>query len=310
MRKKNFLEALTASEEKQNSLNEIQIPPEHKADEQVENVVFVVHGIRDQGFWTKRIARRIQRVARQQKQNYVAITSSYGYFPMWPFLFSYFKRQTNVHWLMDQYTMALAKNPNAKISFVGHSNGTYLLASALKNYPSCRFERVVFAASVIPTSFPWDKMLANGRIKAIRNFVATSDWVVAIFPGAYEQLGISDLGKSGSEGFKPHLPVDQYQWISGSHDAAIKELYWQSIAEFIVNGSSAAVPDLKPAPSRIVRALSIGATACWIILIGCNCWIARFDLKHLARCLESCFQLVDYSFSILFYFLHFILNRI
>ena len=267
IREEIFLQALTQPANQLKQDYKLQIAPEHIADESVNNVVFIVHGIRDHGFWTSRVARKIQRVSRDAGQKYITITSSYGYFPMWPFIFSYFKRQKNVCWLMDQYTMALAKYPNAKFSFVGHSNGTYLLASALKNYPSCRFDRVVFSGSVIRTTFPWDKMIAAGRIKEIRNFAASSDWVVAIFPGVYEQLGLSDLGRSGSDGFKSYLPVDQHMWLDGSHNAGIKEDNWHSIAEFIVKGSSAPVPELKPAPSWFIRVLSAGALVCWALLI-------------------------------------------
>jgi|GEM_PF-2170153 len=211
---------------------------------------------------------------------------------------------------MDQYTTAMAKYPNAKLSFVGHSNGTYLLASALTNYPSCRFERVVFAGSVIRTTFPWDKMISLGRIKEIRNFVASSDWVVAIFPGAYEQLGISDLGKSGSDGFKAHPMLDQHQWVSGTHNAAIKERCWQSIAEFIVNGPSAPVPDLNSAPSRLVRALSAGALLCWMALVSLVIGLFLLILDAWPISWKS----VSYWWSIptfvYFYKLYYILNRI
>lgn len=153
-------------------------------------------------------------------------------------------------------------------------------------------------------------MLAKGRIREIRNFVASSDWVVAIFPGVYEQLGISDLGKSGSDGFKPHLPVDQYQWVYGSHKAAVKEPYWQSIAEFIVKGPSAPVPDLKQAPSRIVRALSAGALACWLVLVCVV--LGVFGL--LLDVWPDAWKAVSYWWfiptTVYFYTLYYVLNRV
>ena len=126
VRKQILVDALTAPENNLVSRNEMQIAPEHEPDEHVENVVFVVHGIRDHGFWTNRIARRIQRIAKEQDQRYITITSSYGYFPMWPFIFSYFKRQMNVRWLMDQYTMALAKYPNAMVYWSINRQGLHL----------------------------------------------------------------------------------------------------------------------------------------------------------------------------------------
>lgn len=305
-----FADALTASEQQLQNKNELQIAPEHEPDATVRNVVFIVHGIRDHGFWTNRVARRIQRAAREEGQKYITITSSYGYFPMWPFIFSYFKRQMNVFWLMDQYTLALAKYPNARFSFVGHSNGTYLLASALKMYPSCRFDRVVFAGSVIRTTFPWDRMIAAGRIREIRNFVATNDWVVAVFPGVYEQLGISDLGRSGSDGFKPHLPVDQHKWVGGGHNAAIKEDTWQSIAEFIVKGRSAPAPELKPAPSRVVSVLSAGASVCWLLLVCAVAglfWLVLFVWPDSWKAVSNWWLMPT---AVYFFGLYYVLNKI
>ena len=56
---------------------------------------------------------------------------------------------------MDQYTQNLAKYPNSdgRISYIGHSNGTYILASALDRYPSLRVNQIVFAGSVVRTDY-------------------------------------------------------------------------------------------------------------------------------------------------------------
>lgn len=97
------------------------LPP---ANPEIEHVVFVIHGIRDRGFWTKKIARRVRRSGRNQ--TYATETSTYGYFPMLPFLLP-FQRRNKVEWLMDQYTENLALYPHAEFHYVGHSNGTYLL---------------------------------------------------------------------------------------------------------------------------------------------------------------------------------------
>jgi hypothetical protein len=104
----------------------------------VTDVVFVIHGIRDNGFWTQKIARRIKQLARTKLSDpkrithlpYRSVTASYGYFAMVPFVLQPV-RTRKVAWLMDQYTEARVRYPNAKFSYVGHSNGTYLVARAL-----------------------------------------------------------------------------------------------------------------------------------------------------------------------------------
>jgi hypothetical protein len=54
----------------------------------VEDIVFVIHGIRDKGYWTHKIARRVQAMAKQRPGDirFATETSSYGYFPMLSFL--------------------------------------------------------------------------------------------------------------------------------------------------------------------------------------------------------------------------------
>jgi alpha-beta hydrolase superfamily lysophospholipase len=106
-----------------------------------------------------------------------------------PFLLPWARRK-KVEWLMDQYTESKAKYPEAEFSYVGHSNGPYLLAGALRDYRCCRFKNVVFAGSVVHTDYDWSEFLGSQpqRVKVILNYVATSDAVVAFFPKAMELL--------------------------------------------------------------------------------------------------------------------------
>jgi hypothetical protein len=64
------------------------------------------------------------------------VTSSYGFFPMGPFVLKA-ERRKRTGWLMDQYVTAKAAYPNAVFSFIGHSNGTYLAASATARKRLC-----------------------------------------------------------------------------------------------------------------------------------------------------------------------------
>jgi alpha-beta hydrolase superfamily lysophospholipase len=159
--------------------------PLAKVDPSVNEVIFVVHGIRDAGYWTQKIARRVIAHARKlDKDNqspdkppqrvFAMETASYGYFAMAPFLFASRRRQ-KVEWLMNQYAEAMANYPCAEFSCVAHSNGTYLVARALKEYAACRFKRIVFAGSVVRQSFDWDQYINSGRVKAVLNYVATKD---------------------------------------------------------------------------------------------------------------------------------------
>ncbi|MBX8574796.1 alpha/beta fold hydrolase [Pseudomonas cichorii] len=234
----------------------------------IDNVVFVIHGIRDQGFWTQKIARRVRTLAAQKallakvsnavptSSEWATETSSYGYFPMLPFLLPWYRRN-KVEWLMDKYTEALARYPNAKFSYVGHSNGTYLIAKALELYPCCKFENVVFAGSVVRDEYDWKRLLdANQpRVKNVLNLVATSDWVVAFFPKFFQVFGWQDLGSAGHDGFKAFKTSNglfQIQYLKGRHDAGIKEEEWDSIAGFVLEGKLGTKATINSVPERNV----------------------------------------------------------
>ncbi len=229
-------------------------PASERAD--VTDVVFVVHGIRDKGYWTHKVARRVKALGRNHGRIFETETSSYGYFPMLPFLLPW-RRRAKVEWLMDQYAEAKATYPNAEFSFVGHSNGTYLLAKALQEYPSCRFKRVVFAGSVVRRKYDWSALIRSGQVEAILNYVATADWVVAFFPKALQILRPVDLGSAGHDGFDQTdgERIRELHFVRGGHAAALTEENWDAIARFIVLGEPVREPKriFDQKPSGIIR---------------------------------------------------------
>lgn len=264
-RKRVFLEALTG--------DPATMQPDYDADRafethpEVEEVVFVMHGIRDGGFWATKLGERIEQRAAEQGRNVVAITASYGYFAMLRFLL-FRARQKNVRWFMDQYTEALARYPKADFSFVGHSNGTYLIGSALRRYAPVHFNRVLLAGTVLPTRYEWNTYVQTKRIREIRNYVATNDFVVAVFPALYELLGSRELGGGGHHGFlEQEARRNQLVFIRGGHSAALDERNWNAIAAFIADGTKLDPPGpLFATRQRTFTAVS--SRLCWAWWLG------------------------------------------
>jgi pimeloyl-ACP methyl ester carboxylesterase len=222
-RQKKVALALTLPFEKLKKLSEIQ-PAE--SDRDVKRVVFVLHGIRDYGRWSAFFDDALQedfdaklkdRLNRKEpgvsdKDKLAIVSPRYGYFGMGPFVLAG-KRAAKVRWFMDAYAENYARYPKAeRIDFFGHSNGTYLLARGLANYRSLRVDRIVFAGSVVPRNYPWTERFKPGRdgkaqVESVRNYVASEDWVVALFPRFFESWFAApfnnDLGSAGFNGFEP-----------------------------------------------------------------------------------------------------------
>jgi alpha-beta hydrolase superfamily lysophospholipase len=196
----------------------------------VTDVVFVVHGIRDEGFWTHKLARRVKRISK----SFETETSSYGYFAILPFIIRN-KRMQNVEWLMDKYVENKFLYPRAEFSFIGHSNGTYLLAKALEVYPYVKFKHVVFAGSVVNSNYKWSELFTSGRVKAVLNYVASNDLTVAFLPKGMGMLH-DDVGGAGFDGFADEQVIN-FRYMKGKHSAALVEENWNNIANFIVTGN-------------------------------------------------------------------------
>lgn len=248
------------------------LPPE--PDLTVSDVVFVIHGIRDKGYWTQKIARTIKKAAEQERKDkhdntirFESWTESYGYFAMLPFILPSV-RQRKVEWLMDCYVEATARYPRAAMHYVGHSNGTYLAAKALQDYPAARFKHIVFAGSVVRCNYDWRALMRPDpdfpnnppRVESVLNYVATRDWVVALFPKALQRLRLANLGSAGHDGFdqaSPDGPVYEVRYVIGSHGAGHEEPNWDDIARFVVSGRPPPerFPPFARRQSRFLRAI-------------------------------------------------------
>jgi predicted esterase len=262
-----FCRALLAPDDQLGS--EYETPEAQRPDPSVTQVVFIMHGIRDFGGWTRRLASVLRQKAREKGRTLVPVTSSYGYFPMLKFLL-FSERQKNVRWFMDQYTEALAKYPAAgPADFAGHSNGTYLLASALRRYAACTFGRAVFAGTVVPRAFEWDEMVRHGRVGAIRNYVATSDWIVGVFPRLFERYG--DIGGAGLFGFEREPAAgNEFHYLRGGHGAGVSVANLDSIAGFLLQEEPHAPPSSITRDRQASAAILLSKLhwVVWLLLLG------------------------------------------
>ncbi len=220
-----------------------------ETDDKVTEVVFVLHGIRDLGEWTSQfepaLKERFTKLNPNSDKKMEVVKSSYGYFGMGPFLLPW-DRQRNVRWFMDEVTELYAKYPKLeRLHFIGHSNGTYVLGSALERYVTLRVDRVVLAGSVLRRDYPWSDY--TKRVTGVRNYVGSDDVVVGLGPKVFEVPGFSllngDLGSAGYDGFLKGTEQDFY--VNGAHGAALDKRNVSSIVDFIAEGKVTRVAELQ-----------------------------------------------------------------
>lgn len=255
---------------------------ELEANPAVRRVIYVMHGIRDHGGWTDAVRAAVEKQVADDPAVAV-INKKYGYFPMLRFLL-YWDRHKNVRRLMDEYTENLARYPNVeRFDFAGHSNGTYLLASALQHYRTIRVGRVFFAGSVVPKHYPWRPLIDTGRVGQVVNVVADGDWVVAIFPKLFEQFadwlsvqpakGVLDLGSAGFRGFQaaadPSGRVRDLKFVRGGHGAGVDAAdpdKLAAIVDYLVAGRLAGA-DVFVEAATPAGWLDIASNVSWLVWI-------------------------------------------
>ena len=248
----------------------------------ISRIVFAMHGIRDYGDWTHTLANRVKKDEGPNGQ-VVVLPDNYDRFPMVPFLL-YWDRQRNVRWFMDQYTEAVAEYPKATFDFVGHSYGTYLLASAMQHYKTPRVRNVYFAGSVVPQKYDWATLIQERRVSRIVNVVATEDWVVAWFPRLFEQIaetfnvadrtGVFDLGAAGFRGFRQGVDaaddIRNIEYISGQHGTGVemdKSEKLDALANYVERSNPAELDSFRQ-ERHVNGVIDFLSNICWLVWIA------------------------------------------
>lgn len=251
----------------------------------VQRLVYLMHGIRDHGDWTDVIRRSIEHRIAEGGEKARVINLKYGYFAMLPFLL-YRDRQRNVRRFMDEYTENLAEFPNAtEVDYLGHSNGTYVLASALMGYATLRVRRVFFAGSVVPKHYPWSELVAAKRVLQVVNVVATTDWVVALFPKLFEQIadwlgarprrGWLDIGAAGFRGFLDAGEADgavvDIKYVAGKHSAGVevaKQAKLDTIVAYVFDGDRSGLDAAFRERDQPAAVLDVASNVCYLVWFG------------------------------------------
>jgi hypothetical protein len=246
--------------------------------------VVVLHGIRDLGNeWTSQFEDALQALFMEKHSSAGKLCiyrPTYGYFDMISFL-RWGERQAKVRWFMDELTELQAKYPNmTNLHFIGHSHGTYVLVSALKKYKALKLEHAVFAGSVAPQDFNWASPALTNRIRGVRNYVGSSDLVVAWLPRLFELVG-GDIGSAGFNGFRRPDAIAAASWtnfmkettyVEGAHSAAIQPgdtNMIRSIAAFVIDGEQIEPVKMVKQQPGWIRAGSqpVGCVIVWALMV-------------------------------------------
>lgn len=114
-------------------------------------------------------------------------------------LVAYMQRRACLRRVKPQVIAATAGDP-VEPHVVAHSFGTYLMGTALREFPDVMVERVVLVGSVLPHRYDWGKVLADKPVPfTVRNETGKRDLVVKL--AGLVKCAARDLGNAGLKGF-------------------------------------------------------------------------------------------------------------
>jgi hypothetical protein len=150
--------------------------------------------------------------------------TNYGRFNLLKFLlpFWFFRRQA-IEDVWKQIRVVVSNNPNAEISVIAHSFGTFVVSHMMTEGFELKFHRVIFCGSVVPYDFRFEQ-IQERFVPPIMNEIGTRD----IWPAIAESI-TTGYGSAGTYGFRRPLVRDRWH-IGARHGyflkAAFCERYW------------------------------------------------------------------------------------
>jgi hypothetical protein len=128
-------------------------------------------------------------------------------------LFSRSRKKT-VDGFKSRMLFELNKFPEARVTFIAHSFGTYIVAMFLKQLPintDFTIERIIFVSSVLKDNFDWNEIRKAVPIGVIINECGNEDNILLL--SRYFCNGLGMAGRSGFIGVDVHN-----RYYKGGHD--------------------------------------------------------------------------------------------
>jgi len=169
-------------------------------------LVILVHGIRTRAEWQGRLRHMFE-----QAGDVCVESIGYGYFDVFRFLIPFWTREKPIQTVCKKIREALVlhKNTHSELIIISHSFGTYIVGKILEEQHDIKPDRVLLCGSVLPTEFPWNRMV--NRPSVILNEAGSRD----IWPILAQSLTWG-FGASGTFGFQSPGVRDRFHNLAHS----------------------------------------------------------------------------------------------
>jgi pimeloyl-ACP methyl ester carboxylesterase len=168
-----------------------------------EQLIILVHGIRTFANWQQMLKAEFQNAGLKVE------STNFDFFDLIRFLvpLKYFRRK-KIDQVLKQLRQARGLHPDAKISVLAHSFGSYIVAEILAAEPDIIIHRLVLCGSIVPSDHPFVQQLGPRIRTHVVNDVGSRD----IWPALANSI-TTGYGHTGTYGFR--VPGVEDRWFKG-----------------------------------------------------------------------------------------------
>jgi hypothetical protein len=155
------------------------------------HIVVLIHGIRTFAPWQELLSSELRRIS-----DIDVIPLKYEFFNGFSFWCPFFTRTRPISRILNELVEIKNTYPDAHISIVAHSFGTYIISKILMNERFLAVHRVQLCGSIIPSRYQWNKV--KPKISgSIINDAGTRDYwplLAKVFSWGYGPSGLFGFG--------------------------------------------------------------------------------------------------------------------
>jgi pimeloyl-ACP methyl ester carboxylesterase len=244
---------------------------------QRKHIVVLLHGMNTNAEWQEAMAEAIR-----NSSHIEPLVVGYGNFNPVKFFIPYVFRRGRIAKVVTDLRSIRKRNPEADISIVAHSFGTYIVSKVLSACSDMKFHRILLCGAIVNTDYDWDAV--SGQFKdPVINDIGRKD----IWPSMAKSWSW-DFGDSGCIGFQNSLVRDRHFTFGHSDFLNEKHMrkYWLPylLDGRVVPSRYTSLRKTMGMQERMLRAFSwryliLLAVALWAI---CR-WVVPLALSALAK---------------------------
>ncbi len=178
-------------------------------------IVLLVHGIRTHANWGAMVRDELE--AKPQR---VVIPLKYGYFDAFRFWFPFLTRRGAISKVYRRMRAARTKYPDADLSIIAHSFGTYAVTKILRENADIRLRRLVFCGAIVRSEFDWENIFHRIEYDVVNDCGRRDVWPVLAksLSWGYGPSGTFGFGTAGVfDRFHNYKHSDYFERNFGNH---------------------------------------------------------------------------------------------